>query len=188
MNAICWAYTDDGRVCRKPAAIMDPQRGFLVCPEHAPNRETYINTQTNIPTEQHIMSTVKTKPPTNGAANAASEPHTYRINSDVDSKIDDWIKQHPKDWQYIQAMPRDRLERTLALNEIRQIDRQQRVREFTVNRINADPKLKQAYDVLLKDVPEDQREEVMSQMQRQKARTVAKAQTQQQTQGVTVGV
>lgn len=128
-----------------------------------------------------------TKTPPNGAA-SSTEPYTYRINSEVESKIDNWIKQHPKDWAYIQAMPRDRLERTLALNEVRQIDRQQRIREFTVNRINADPKLKQAYDTLLKDVPEEQREEVMSQMARQKARTVARTQTQQQTQGVTVGV
>jgi hypothetical protein len=188
MNAICWAYNYDGRVCRKPATVLDPQRGFLVCPEHATNRETYINTQTNIPTEQHIMSTVKTKPPTNGAANAASEPRTYRINSEVESKIDDWIKQHPKDWTYIQAMPRDRLERTVVLNEVRQIDRQQRMREGIMKRINADPKLKSAYETLVKDVPEDQREEVMTQMARQKQRTVTRAQTQQQTKGEAVGV
>ena len=39
-------------------------------------------------------------------------------------------------------MPRDRLERTVVLNEVRQIDRQQRMREGIMKRINADPKLK----------------------------------------------
>ncbi len=135
------------------------------------------------------MSTTKTKTPPNGApgATASTEPN-YRINPEVETKIDNWIKQNPKSWDYISAMPLDRLRRTLVLNEVRQIDRQQRVREFTMNRINANPDLKRAYETLVKDVPEDQREEVMSQMARQKQRAVARSQTQQQTKGEAVGV
>ena len=135
------------------------------------------------------MSTTKTKTPPNGApgANASTKPN-YRINPEVETKIDNWIKQNPKSWDYISAMPLDRLRRTLVLNEVRQIDRQQRVREFTMNRINANPDLKRAYETLVKDVPEDQREEVMSQMARQKQRAVARSQTQQQTKGEAVGV
>ena len=135
------------------------------------------------------MSTTKTKTPPNGApgATASTEPN-YRINPEVESKIDNWIKQNPKSWDYISAMPLDRLRRTLVLNEVRQIDRQQRVREFTMNRINANPELKRAYETLVKDVPEDQREEVMSQMARQKQRAVARSQTQQETKGQAVGV
>ena len=117
-----------------------------------------------------------------------SEPRTYRINPEVEAKIDNWITQNSKDWNYIQAMPRDRLERTVVLNDVRQIERQQRIREGMMERINADPKLKQAYEILVKDVPEDQREEVMTQMARQKQRTVARSQTQQQTKGQAVGV
>ena len=45
----------------------------------------------------------------------------------MDAKIDNWIKENPKDWDYIQAMPRDRLERTVVLNEVRQIEAQQRI-------------------------------------------------------------
>ncbi len=136
------------------------------------------------------MSTTKTKPAPNGAsgASAPSEPRTYRINPEVEAKIDNWITQNSKDWNYIQAMPRDRLERTVVLNDVRQIERQQRIREGMMERINADPKLKQAYEILVKDVPEDQREEVMTQMARQKQRTVARSQTQQQTKGQAVGV
>jgi hypothetical protein len=135
------------------------------------------------------MSTTKTKTPPNGApgATASTEPN-YRINPEVETKIDNWIKQNPKSWDYISAMPLDRLRRTLVLNEVRQIDRQQRVREFSMNRINANPELKRAYETLVKDVPEDQREEVMSQMARQKQRAVARSQTQQQTKGEAVGV
>jgi len=137
------------------------------------------------------MSTTKTKPtPSNGApgANAPQEPANYRINPEVEAKIDSYIKENPKYWNYLQAMPRDRLERTVVLNEVRQIERQQRMREGIMKRINDDPKLKQAYETLVKDVPEDQREEVMTQMARQKQRTVARSQEQRQTQGQTVGV
>jgi hypothetical protein len=62
------------------------------------------------------------------------------------------------------------------------------MREGMMERINANPDLKQAYEILVKDVPQDQREEVMSQMARQKQRTVARTQTQEQTKGHAVGV
>ena len=126
----------------------------------------------------------KTKPAPTGAsgANAPQTTPTYRVNPEVEAKIDAYIKDNPKHWVYIQGMPRDRLERTVALNEVRQIERQERMREGMMKRINANPKLKEAYETLVKDVPEDQREEVMAQMARQKQRTVARSQTQQETQ------
>jgi hypothetical protein len=135
------------------------------------------------------MST-KTKTAPNGASStgASAEPATYRINPEVETKIDAYIENNPKNWTYLQTMPRDRLERTVVLNEVRQIERQQRIREGVMERINANPDLKQAYEILVKDVPEEQREEVMSQMARQKQRTVARSQPQQQTKGQAVGV
>lgn len=136
------------------------------------------------------MSITKTKPAPNGASGAGAppEPVNYRINPEVEAKIDAYIQNNSKNWTYIQTMPRDRLERTVVLNEVRQIERQQRIREGMMERINANPDLKRAYEILVKDVPEDQREEVMSQMARQKQRTVARTQTQQQTKGQAVGV
>jgi hypothetical protein len=133
------------------------------------------------------MSTTKQKPtPTSTAtAGASSEPTTYRINPEVEAKIDSYIKENPKTWNYLQAMPRDRLERTVVLNEVRQVERQQRMRDGLMKKINADPELKQAYDILVKNVPEDQREEVMTQMQRQKQRVLARSEAEQQTQGKT---
>jgi thioester reductase-like protein len=130
------------------------------------------------------MSTTKTKPAPNGAPGACAQRTTnYRTNPEVEAKIDAWIKENPKYWNYLQAMPRDRLERTVVLNEVRQIERQQRMREGIMKRINDNPELKAAYEILVKDVPEDQREEVMTQMARQKQRTVARSQEQHQTQG-----
>jgi len=136
------------------------------------------------------MSTTKTKPAPNGASSASApqDPPNYRTNPEVEAKIDAHIKENPKYWNYLQAMPRDRLERTVVLNEVRQLERQQRLREGTMNRINANPRLKQAYETLVKDVPEEQREEVMSQIARQTQRAVSRSQTQQQTKGEAVTV
>jgi hypothetical protein len=135
------------------------------------------------------MST-KTKTPPNGAngANAPAEPPTYRINPEVEAKIDAHIKDNPKYWNYLQAMPRERLERTVVLNEVREIDRQQRIREGVLKQISRSPEMKQAYDLLVKNVPEEQKEDVIAQIGRTTRRAVARVQGQQQARGETVGV
>jgi hypothetical protein len=136
------------------------------------------------------MSTTKTKPSPNGAngANAPQEPPTYRINPEVEAKIDAHIKENPKYWNFIQTMPRERLERTAVLNEVRELDRQQRIREGVLKQINRNPELKRAYDLLVKDLPEDQKEGVIAQIGRTTRRAVARVQGQQRakTEAVTV--
>ena len=107
----------------------------------------------------------KTSAPPSASGNAApaDEPN-FRTNPEVDAKIDAHIKENPKYWNYIQAMPRDRLERTVVLNEVRELDRQHRMREGMMKRINANPALKNAYETLVKDLPEDQKEGVIAQI------------------------
>ena len=128
-------------------------------------------------------------PPSAGgnAAPPADEP-SFRTNPEVDAKIDAHIKENPKYWNYIQAMPRDRLERTVVLNEVRELDRQQRMREGMMKRINSNPSLKNAYETLVKDLPEDQKEGVIAQIARTARRAVARTQGQQQQRPEGVGV
>jgi len=123
-----------------------------------------------------------------GGNAAPAEQPTFRSNPEVDAKIDAYIKDNPKYWAYIQAMPRDRIERTVVLNEVREIDRQQRMREGVMKQINRNPEMKRAYDLLVKDLPEDQREGVITQIARQARRAVARSQGQSQTrtEGVSV--
>ena len=136
-----------------------------------------------------MSTTTKAKPAPNGAPGASAPPEAnYRVNPEVEEKIDAYIKENPKHWNYLQGMPRDRLERTVVLNEVRQLERQQRMREGIMKRINVNPELKQAYETLVKNVPEEQREEVMSQIARQTQRAVSRSQGQQQSRGVAVGV
>ncbi|MGD0813532.1 MAG: hypothetical protein ABSA83_08010 [Verrucomicrobiota bacterium] len=131
----------------------------------------------------------KTSAPTSAGGNAASaEQPTFRSNPEVDAKIDAHIKENPKYWSYVQAMPRERLERSMVLNEVRELDRQQRIREGVLKQINRNPELKRAYDLLVKDLPEDQKEGVIAQLGRTARRAVARLQGQQQakTEAVTV--
>jgi hypothetical protein len=134
------------------------------------------------------MSTKPKTPPTgeNGAG-APADPITYRINPEVEAKIDAHIKENPKYWNFIQTMPRERLERTAVLNEVRELDRQQRIREGVLKQINQNPELKRAYDLLVKNVPEDEKEGVIAQIGRTARRAVARVAGQQQTRGQAVG-
>ena len=135
------------------------------------------------------MSKPKSSAPPSAGGNAApAEQPTFRINPEVDAKIDAYIKDNPKYWAYIQAMPRDRIERTVVLNEVREIDRQQRMREGVMSQINRNPELKRAYDLLVKDLPEDQREGVITQIARQARRAVARSQGQSQNRAEGVSV
>ena len=135
------------------------------------------------------MTKPKPSAPVSAGGNAApADQPTFRSNPEVDAKIDAYIKDNPKYWAYIQAMPRDRIERTVVLNEVREIDRQQRMREGVMSQINRNPELKRAYDLLVKDLPEDQREGMITQIARQARRAVARSQGQSQTrtEGVSV--
>src|SRR5438309_7691580 len=132
----------------------------------------------------------KTKPsaPTSVSGNAApTDMPTFRTNPQVDAKIDAYIKENPKYWNYVQAMPRERLERTVVLNEVRELDRQQRMREGLMKRIDSNPALKNAYETLVKDLPDDQKEGVIAQIARSARRAVARTQGQQQTKTEAVG-
>src|SRR5438552_16944011 len=102
--------------------------------------------------ERIVMSKPKPSAPMGAGGNAApAEQPTFRTNPEVDAKIDAYIQENPKYWAYVQGMPRDRLERTLVLNEVRELDRQQRMREGILKQINRSPETKRAYEILVKD-------------------------------------
>jgi hypothetical protein len=142
------------------------------------------------------MSTTKTRtPPINGApaseAPAQGENRYQKTNPEAEAKINEWIKDKPKNWEYIQAMPRDRLERTVVLNEVRQLERRQYVDTGVLQSIKSNPELKAAYDLLLKDVPEDQRDEIIVNTEREKwlnkkTQSQPQAQMQSRREGVRV--
>ena len=89
------------------------------------------------------------------------QPGQYRDNPKVNARIDEYIKNNPKHWDYIKTMPRERLERALVLSEVNKLDRLQKMKDGILRKLEQNPELKQAYETLVKNLPEDQREKVM---------------------------
>jgi hypothetical protein len=104
----------------------------------------------------------------------------FRDNPRVNASIDDWIKNNPKRWDYIKAMPRDRMERAMVLHEVQKVERQQKMNDGILRRLEQNPEAKQAYEALVKDLPEDQREKAMISIARQAMRVTAPRQAQSQ--------
>ena len=102
-----------------------------------------------------------TAPPQNGTA-----PQQDRENPQTNEKIDAWIKDNPERWGYFSNLPPDRAARKLVLNEIQKYERQQKMNAGIMKKLDGDPEAKQAYETLLKRLPEDQRERAMASVAR----------------------
>jgi hypothetical protein len=102
----------------------------------------------------------KSRTESSDAPREGSEPQ-LRENAQVNAKIDEYIKNNPKHWTYIQSLPPERMARALVLNEVQKLERTQKMREGIVRKLEQDPELKQAYQNLVKNLPEDQREQAM---------------------------
>ncbi len=95
----------------------------------------------------------KTKPKT-----AATTPVQYRENQRTNEKIDAWIKANPDGFKFFDEMPHDRAVRKLVLNEVQRYERMQNMNAGIMQKLENDPEAKQAYETLLKRVPEADRE------------------------------
>ena len=122
------------------------------------------------------MSLKRTEKNTNGnGAAAATEPvanSKYRDNAEINAKIDAYIQANPKEWDYIQGLPRERLERMLVLQHVNRIDRRQRIRASVLKQLDANPELKEAYRKLVKNLPAEQQERAMTTIAARTLRTV----------------
>src|SRR6476646_122592 len=110
------------------------------------------------------MSLKRTEENTNGNGAAATEPVAspkYRDNMEINAKIDAYIQANPKEWNYIQGLPRERLERMLVLQNVNKIERRARIRASVTKQLEANPELKEAYRKLVKNLPAEQQERAM---------------------------
>src|ERR1700736_5735668 len=109
----------------------------------------------------------------NGAASgdASGEPK-YRDNVEINAKIDAYIQSNPKEWAYIQGLPRERLERMLVLQQVNKLDRRERIRASVLKQLDQNPELKEAYRKLVKNLPAEQQEKAMTSIAARTLRTV----------------
>lgn len=118
----------------------------------------------------------------NGAATSAEGTSSqFKENPQINAKIDDYIKNNPKRWEYIQSMPPERMARALVLGEVQKQERQEKMSAGIMRKLDANPEMKQAYENLVKNMPEDQREKAMVSIAARTLRTVTPRQQQQQT-------
>jgi hypothetical protein len=101
----------------------------------------------------------KSTKPQSGEADTA-EPQ-FKENAQVNARIDEFIKNNPKQWEYIQSMPPERMARALVLNEIQKLDRREKMREGVLTKLDQNPEMKEHIQSLVKNLPEDQRENAM---------------------------
>ena len=100
---------------------------------------------------------------------AANEAQIFRVNA----KIDAYIEKNPKEWTYIQSMPRPRLERSLVLQAVQKEERREKLRESVMKKLDANPEMKEAYRTLVKNLPEEQQEKAMVSLAMRTSKTVA---------------
>ena len=103
----------------------------------------------------------------------ANEAQAFRENAEVNAKIDDYIAKKPKEWDYIQSMPRARLERSLVLQAVQKEERREKLRESVMKKLDDNPEMKEAYRTLVKNLPEAEQEKAMVSLALRTSRTVA---------------
>ena len=124
------------------------------------------------------MTMIKGKPQTQPQAENNNGAPQFRENAEVNAKIDDYIKANPKRWEYIQAMSPERMARTIVLQDVQKQERTERMRSGVLKKLDENPELKKAYQTLVKDLPEDQREKMMANIALRTQRTVTRGQEQ----------
>ena len=101
----------------------------------------------------------KSTKPQSGEADTA-EPQ-FKENPQVNARIDEFIKNNPKQWDFIQSMPPERMARALVLNEVQKLDRREKMREGVLTKLDQNPEMKEHIQGLVKHLPENQREDAM---------------------------
>lgn len=117
------------------------------------------------------------KPKTEPANNETNGAPQFRENPEINAKIDNYIKANPKRWEYIKAMSPERMARTIVLQDVQKQERTERIRSSVLKKLDENPELKQAYQTLVKNLPEDQREKMMANIAMRTQRTVSRGQT-----------
>ncbi len=99
-----------------------------------------------------------------GATGTGETAPVFRENAEVNARIDAYIQQNPDYWGYLQSMPRERLERAMVLTKVNQQERQKKLDRGVMRKLDEDPELKQSLEHLVKELPEDQRENALVRM------------------------
>ena len=118
---------------------------------------------------------IKGKPPTQPQEDNAPQ---FRENPEINAKIDAYIKANPKRWDYIQSLSPERMARTIVLQDVQKQERTERIRAGVLRKLDENPELKNAYQTLVKNLPEDQQEKMMANLAMRTQRNVTRGQSE----------
>ena len=121
------------------------------------------------------MTMIKGKPPTQPQEDNAPQ---FRENPEINAKIDAYIKANPKRWDYIQSLSQERMARTIVLQDVQKQKRTERIRAGVLRKLDENPELKNAYQTLVKNLPEDQQEKMMANLAIRTQRNVTRGQSE----------
>ena len=119
----------------------------------------------------------KSKPEPDAAAQGDARQQ-FKENPQVNARIDDYIKNNPKFWTYVQSMPPERMARALVLVEIQKEDRTLKMREGILKKLDQNPEMKQSIQNMVKNMPEEERERAMVSIAARTMKVTAPRQTQ----------
>lgn len=95
----------------------------------------------------------------NNDAPAAEQPPTLRENAEINAKIDKYIADNPKHWEYIKQLPVERMARMLVLSAVKNQESKARMHTAIVKKVDQDPELSASVNAAVAKLPEAQREE-----------------------------
>lgn len=121
---------------------------------------------------------LKGKPTTDGNGKDENAMPQFKENPQVNARIDDYIKNNPKHWEYIQSMSPERMARALVLAQVQKMDRTEKMRAGIMRKLEENPDLKKHVENLVKNLPAERREKAMISIAATTIRNLAPKQTQ----------
>lgn len=85
-----------------------------------------------------------------------------KINPEIDKKIDAFIQENPKQFDYYNALPKERLVRVAILKDIQAQERTERTRSAILRKLDSDPEMKKSVETLVKNLPDDKKRTAMA--------------------------
>lgn len=121
---------------------------------------------------------LKGKPTADGPGKDENTMPQFKENPQVNARIDDYIKNNPKHWEYIKSMSPERMARALVLAQVQKLDRSEKMRAGIMRKLDENPDLKKHVENLVKNLPAERREKAMLSIAATTIRSMTPRQTQ----------
>ena len=81
-------------------------------------------------------------------------------NPETERRIDEFIKNNPRQFAYYNSLTKERLVRAAILKDIEARDRAERTRSAILRKLNSDPEMKESVEAFVHNLPEEEKRAV----------------------------